>query len=258
MGAALARGVLAAGVCRPGDIVACDRLPEVAEKFAAETGTTAATDAREVAARSEAVVLCVKPDDVGSALAECDLDGKLLISIAAGVNTRALQQAAGPACRVVRVMPNTAVLVQKGASAYAAGEGTTPADTNAVEKIFGAVGEAFPVKEDLLDSVTGLSGSGPAYVYLFIEALSDGGVQMGLPRDLATKLAVQTVAGAGEMARATAQHPAVLREMVTSPGGTTIAGLAELERSGLRAGVMRAVRAATLRSKELGQTDAGK
>lgn len=259
MGAALARGALASGLCRAQDIVACDRAPGVAEKLSADTGIGVAADGREVASKSDIVLLCVKPDDAESALAEAasQLGGKLLVSIVAGVTAPALQRAAGRGCRVVRVMPNTAVLVQKGASAYAAGEGVTAEDAAAVEKIFGSVGQAYRVKEPLLDAVTGLSGSGPAYVYLFIEALSDGGVQMGLPRDLATKLAVQTVLGAGEMASATAEHPAVLREMVTSPGGTTIAGLAELERSGLRASIMRAVRAAALRSKELGQADGG-
>jgi pyrroline-5-carboxylate reductase len=167
-----------------------------------------------------------------------------------------LQQAAGPECRVVRVMPNTAALVQKGASAYATGAGVTDQDVVAVEEIFTSVGRAFRVKEPLLDAVTGLSGSGPAYVYLFIEALSDGGVQMGLPRDLATSLAVQTVAGAAGMVAETMMHPALLREMVTSPGGTTIAGLAELERGGVRAAVMDAVCAATLRARELGGGDA--
>jgi pyrroline-5-carboxylate reductase len=153
-------------------------------------------------------------------------------------------------------MPNTAALVQKGASAYATGDGVTDQDTAAVQEIFTSVGQAFHVKESLLDAVTGLSGSGPAYVYLFIEAMSDGGVRMGLPRDLATKLAVQTVAGAAGMVSETVMHPALLREMVTSPGGTTIAGLAELERAGLRSAVMDAVRAATLRARELGGGDA--
>jgi len=156
---------------------------------------------------------------------------------------------------VVRVMPNTAVLVQKGASAYATGQGVTDKDIAAVEQIFTSVGLAVHVKESLLDAVTGLSGSGPAYVYLFIEALSDGGVQNGLPRELATKLAVQTVAGAAEMVSQTMMHPAVLREMVTSPGGTTVAGLAELEKAGLRSAVMNAVRAATERSRELGGSE---
>ena len=258
MASALIQGVLAAKECEPSDVVVHDRLAEPAEVLGTESGIRVAKSNREVAAASEVVVLCVKPEDALSALSEAggDLEGKLLISIVAGVTIESLQDAAGPKCRVVRVMPNTAALVQKGASAYATGAGVTEKDVAAVEKIFTSVGRAFPVKEALLDAVTGLSGSGPAYVYLFIEALADGGVQMGLPRDLATKLAVQTVAGAAEMVSETMMHPALLREMVTSPGGTTIAGLAELERGGVRSAVMDAVRAATLRARELGGGDA--
>lgn len=259
MGSALMQGVLAAKICEPENVQIYDRVTEAAEVLAAESGIRAAAGNRELAAASDVVILCVKPEDALHALAEAgrELEGKLLVSIVAGVTIASLQAAAGVDARVVRVMPNTAVLVQKGASAYAIGVGVTDEDIAAVEKIFTSVGRAFAVEEQMLDAVTGLSGSGPGYVYLFIEALSDGGVQMGLPRELATKLAVQTVAGAAEMVAETMMHPAVLREMVASPGGTTIAGLAALERSGLRSGVMEAVRAATLRSRELGGEDAG-
>lgn len=258
MGSALLQGVLAAKLSEPGDLSVYDRLAENAEMLATESGIRVLQGNREVAAASKVVLLCVKPEDALSALEEAgrELSGKLLISIVAGITIESLQSAAGPKCRVVRVMPNTAVLVQKGASAYAAGEGVTSDDLAAVEQIFTSVGRAFAVKEGLLDAVTGLSGSGPAYVYLFIEALADGGVQMGLPRDLATQLAVQTVTGAAGMVSETMMHPALLREMVTSPGGTTIAGLAELERHGLRSAVMDAVRAAALRARELGREDA--
>jgi len=258
MASALIQGVLAAKVCEPAQVVVHDKLSEPAEVLGTESGIRVARDNHDVAAASEVILLCVKPEDALPALtaASADLSGKLLVSIVAGVTIDSLQQAAGPKCRVVRVMPNTAALVQKGASAYATGDGVTDQDTAAVQEIFTSVGQAFHVKESLLDAVTGLSGSGPAYVYLFIEAMSDGGVRMGLPRDLATKLAVQTVAGAAGMVSETVMHPALLREMVTSPGGTTIAGLAELERAGLRSAVMDAVRAATLRARELGGGDA--
>ncbi|MEX1044869.1 MAG: pyrroline-5-carboxylate reductase [Chthoniobacterales bacterium] len=258
MASALIQGVLAAKVCEPADVVVHDRVAEPAEVLGTESGIRVVRSNREVATASDVIVLCVKPEDALAAVTEAggDLDGKLLVSIVAGVTIESLREAAGPRCRVVRVMPNTAALVQKGASAYAAGAGVTEDDLAVVENIFTSVGRAFAVKEDLLDAVTGLSGSGPAYVYLFIEALADGGVQMGLPRDLATKLAVQTVAGAAEMVSETMMHPALLREMVTSPGGTTIAGLAELERGGVRFAVMDAVRAATLRARELGGGDA--
>jgi pyrroline-5-carboxylate reductase len=258
MGSALIQGVLEAKLCEASEVHVHDRVAEPAEVLGTESGIRVVRSNREVAAASEVTLLCVKPEDALAAVTEAgqDLQGKLLISIVAGITIGALQEAAGAKCRVVRVMPNTAVLVQKGASAYATGQSITAADTATVEQIFTSVGRAFAVKETMLDAVTGLSGSGPAYVYLFIEALADGGVQMGLPRDLATRLAVQTVAGAAEMVTATRMHPALLREMVTSPGGTTIAGLAELERAGLRSAVMEAVRAATGRARELGAGDA--
>lgn len=255
MASALIQGVLDAKVCRPEEIIVHDCLAKPAKILGNESGIRVASGNEEVAAASEAVILCVKPDASAAALTEAGhaLDGKLLVSILAGTRIASLQEAAGMRCRIVRVMPNTAVLVRKGASVYAAGKGVTAKDIRLVEKIFTAVGRVFRVGEPLLDAVTGLSGSGPAYVYLFIEALSDGGVQAGLPRDLATQLAVQTVAGAAEMVSQTMMHPAVLREMVTSPGGTTMAGLSELERAGLRAAVMSAVRAAAGRARELGE-----
>lgn len=258
MGSALVQGVLAAKLCEPERVHVYDRQSEPAEVLATESSVRVVAGNREVVASSDIIMLCVKPEDALHALAEAgrELEGKLLISIVAGITIDSLQEAAGPDCRVVRVMPNTAVLVQKGASAYATGTGVTDDDIAVVEQIFTSVGRAFEVKESALDAVTGLSGSGPAYVYLFIEALSDGGVLMGLPRDLATKLAVQTVAGAAEMVAETVMHPAMLREMVTSPGGTTIAGLAELERGGVRVAVMEAVRAAAERAAELGSEDA--
>lgn len=254
MGAALLQGVLAAGVCRAEDVVVHDREMAAAVRLAEASGVRVAEDNGGVAAASDVVLLCIKPAAVPSALAECaaDLAEKLVVSIAAGVTLSTLQSAAGASCRVVRVMPNTGVLVGQGAAAYATGAGVTPSDIEAVEKIFSATGSILPVEEGQLDAVTGLSGSGPAYIYLVIESLTDGGVRMGLPHDLAQRLAVQTVAGAAAMVAGTGQTPAALREMVTSPGGTTVAGLAVLERDGLREALMGAVQAATLRAKELG------
>jgi pyrroline-5-carboxylate reductase len=150
-------------------------------------------------------------------------------------------------------MPNTPALVNASASAFAAGKSAQPADSALVQKLLSSVGVAFSVPESLLDAVTGLSGSGPAYVYLFIEGLSDGGVAAGLPRDMATKLAAQTVLGAAKMVLETGQHPGALKDMVTSPGGTTIEGLHELEKGKMRGTVMSAVRAAAEKSKKLGQ-----
>src|SRR5205085_1198515 len=154
---------------------------------------------------------------------------------------------------VMRVMPNTPALVGASATGFALGKSATAADADRAKKLFSAVGVAFQVKESLLDAVTGLSGSGPAYVYLFIEALSDGGVAAGLPRDVATRLAAQTLLGSAKMVLETGQHPGALKDMVTSPGGTTIEGLHELEKGKLRATIMNAVRAATEKSRKLGQ-----
>ncbi len=179
--------------------------------------------------------------------------GHLLISIAAGVPIARLESALDAGARVIRVMPNTPALVGASATAYALGKSATPGDAALTDKIFSAVGLVFQLKESLLDAVTGLSGSGPAYVYLVIEALSDGGVAAGLPRDVATKLAAQTVFGSAKMVLETGQHPAALKDMVASPGGTTVEGLHELEKGRLRGVLISAVRAATEKSRKLGQ-----
>jgi pyrroline-5-carboxylate reductase len=176
-----------------------------------------------------------------------------VVSIAAGITLRQLAEGLGSHCRLVRVMPNTPCLVGASASAYCPGDKATAEDVAVVDCLLNAVGRAFRVPEHLLDAVTGLSGSGPAFVYLMIEALSDGGVRVGLPRDVATALAAQTVLGSAKMVLETNLHPGTLKDMVASPGGTTIAGLHALERGGVRGALMDAVEAATKRSQELGQ-----
>jgi pyrroline-5-carboxylate reductase len=253
MASALARGVAAAGVCAPAEIMVSDVASAAAEKLAQAVGAQVARSNSELAGAADALVLCVKPADALAALQEVRalLAGKLVISIVAGLSAAALEKAAGGA-RVVRVMPNTPALVGQGAAAYALGSTATEADAALVEKIFRAVGVIVRVQEPLLDAVTGLSGSGPAYVFTVIEALADGGVLMGLPRELALQLAAQTVAGAAALVRETGTHPAALRDQVASPGGTTIAALETLEKSGLRGALIAAVRAATERSRELG------
>jgi pyrroline-5-carboxylate reductase len=175
------------------------------------------------------------------------------MSIAAGVPIARLEGGLEQGARVIRVMPNAPALVGASATAYALGTSATAGDAALAHKIFSAVGLAFPLKETMLDAVTGLSGSGPAYVYLMMEALSDGGVAAGLPRDVATKLAAQTLLGSAKMALETGLHPAALKDMVASPGGTTIEGLHELEKGAVRGALISAVRAATEKSRKLGQ-----
>jgi pyrroline-5-carboxylate reductase len=177
---------------------------------------------------------------------------KLFVSILAGTPLKTLSAGLGT-LRVARVMPNTPCLVGSGAAGFACGTGCSADDEALVGKLLAAVGIAFPLAEPLLDAVTGLSGSGPAYAYVMIEALSDGGVRMGLPRNVATALAAQTLLGAAQMVLQTEEHPGVLKDRVASPGGTTIAGLAALEKHGLRAALMSAVEMATRRSQELWQ-----
>jgi pyrroline-5-carboxylate reductase len=253
MASALLEGILRAGIAPAGDVFLTDKIAKAAEELAGRTGANARGSNAEVVAAAGVLILCVKPGDVPGALKEAgDLTGKLLISIAAGVPLRRLREWATGSVRLIRVMPNTPALIGKGAAAYAPGEGVTEEDLGVADRIFGATGIVVWVKEELLDAVTGLSGSGPAFVYTVIEALADGGVLMGLTRDTALRLAAQTVLGSAAMVLETGMHPAQLRDQVASPGGTTIAGLEALEDAGLRAALIGAVRAATERSGELG------
>ena len=198
--------------------------------------------------------MAVKPQSLETALREIApvLGGKLVISIAAGISIGRLARLVPSDARIIRVMPNAPALVREGMSVLAFGPGVTEEDVRFARTLFDAVGRVLVVEERLMDVVTGLSGSGPAYVCLVIEAMADGGVKMGLPRAVAELLAVQTVLGSARMLLETGEHPARLKDRVTSPGGTTIAGLHQLERGGLRATLMAAVEAATKRSKELG------
>ncbi|MBW8863693.1 MAG: pyrroline-5-carboxylate reductase [Verrucomicrobia bacterium] len=256
MATALARGFLNAKLVKAGQLVAADPFEAARKQFAAETGAKTVGANLEAAKAANVLILATKPDQVAAALAEISsvfTKDHLVVSIAAGVTLAKLEAALTTGARVIRVMPNTPALVGAGASGYALGKNATPADGELAKKLLSAVGIAMQVKESLLDAVTGLSGSGPAYVYQFIEALSDGGVAAGLPRDVATRLAAQTVLGGAKMVLDTGIHPGALKDQVTSPGGTTIEGLHELEKGKLRATVMSAVRAATEKSKKLGQ-----
>lgn len=254
MATALAKGFVAAGSVLPDAIVACDVIPAAGQRFAELTGARVVPSNRDVLADSNVVFLAVKPQQMTDALTEMKdaiRDTHLLVSIAAGVTLDAITRVVGQKVRVIRVMPNTPCLVGCGASAFSRGTTATVDDAATVLRLLSNVGLALEVPEKLLDAVTGLSGGGPAYIYQVIEALSDGGVRMGLPRETATKLAAQTVLGAAQMVLTTGQHPGSLKDAVTSPAGTTIAGLHALERGGLRGILMDAVEAATQRAREL-------
>lgn len=228
------------------------RRAELSARFGAEVAEAA--DERLQAA--DIVIVAVKPQVMERALAPCRehlRDDVLIVSIAAGVTIAALETMLGGETRkIVRAMPNTPALVGEGATAIAAGRYADAAALERAEAIFKSVGGVVRVTEDLLDAVTGLSGSGPAYVFQFIEALADGGVMNGLPRAEALALAAQTVKGAAALLLNTGEHPGVLKDRVASPGGTTIAGIAALERGGFRGTVIEAVSEATRRAKELG------
>lgn len=255
MGQALARGLIAAGVYAPTEIAVADIDKERLAAFAEETGVQASGNV-ESASRSGVVIIAVKPPAVPAVIEEIAGyigPGQMVISIAAGVTVQQVGAKLKSGVPVIRAMPNTPCLVGAGAVALCRGKYADDTHVERTETIFGAVGKVIEVPEKLMDAVTGLSGSGPAYIYTAIEALSDAGVLAGLPRNQAGMLAAQTVFGAAKMVIETGKHPAELREAVTSPGGTTIAGLAALERAAFRAALLDAVEAATARSKELSQ-----
>ncbi len=250
MGSALVEGAIRSGALKADQVSGCDAHPESARAFAAATGARAADSIP--ALEADTYLLCTKPKDAESALAQLPAGDALLVSVAAGLSTAWLESRVPAGVRVIRCMPNTPALVGKGAAAFCKGKAATAADAEAARLLLGSVGLAVELPESLMDAVTGLSGSGPAFVYLMIEALADGGVRAGLPRAEAQTLAAQTVLGAAAMVLETGLHPGVLKDMVASPGGTTIAGLAELERHGARSAFIEAVHSAARRSAELG------
>ncbi|HVJ84752.1 MAG TPA: pyrroline-5-carboxylate reductase [Caulifigura sp.] len=255
MATAIAQGLVNARYVGANQITGSDPSAAMREAFTKATGTPVVADNLTVLKQSDVVVLAVKPQHMGPLLKEIasGIEAKhLIVSVAAGVSLATLSGTLGSSVRLIRVMPNTPCLVGAGATAFARGAKATADDASLVTELFSTIGIALEVPESLLDAVTGLSGSGPAYVFQIIEALSDGGVRCGLPRAAATQLAAQTVLGAAKMVLETGEHPGALKDAVASPGGTTIAGLHELERGGLRGTLMNAVEAATKRSQELG------
>lgn len=255
MATALAKGFLNAEIAVAADVVASDISPAARESFTAGTGCATLESNAAVAQCCAVVILAVKPQVLPGVLDELRrvaTPDHLVISIAAGISLGVLETTLGRDRRLVRVMPNTGCLVGASATAFAVGGACTEADADYVDRLFRSVGVVFRLPESLLDAVTGLSGSGPAYVFQIIEALSDGGVRAGLPRAVASALAAQTVLGAAKMVLETGRHPAELKDMVASPGGTTIAGLAVLERAAVRGAIIDAVAAATDRARSLG------
>jgi len=257
MATALGRGFVGSGLIPPERLLASDPDEVARRRFAEATGAKTTDENVRVVKDSDVIFLAVKPQQMAAVTAE--LAGeispeKLVISIAAGVRLGSLAAALGADVRLVRVMPNTPCLIGRGACGFCLDRRATEQDAELVEQLLAAVGIAYQVDEKLMDAVTGLSGSGPAFVYTVVEALSDAGVRMGLPRNVATALAAQTVRGAAEMVITTGEHTGVLRDRVTSPGGTTIAGIQALETAGVRAALIAAVEAATRRSAELGET----
>jgi pyrroline-5-carboxylate reductase len=254
MGGALATGLVKSGCIAPGAVLISDVDTSRLERLETSLGIRTFGHNTQLVSEADVVVLAVKPDMVAPVLAEVGPffhAGKTLISIAAGMPLRVLEERIGVSVPVVRVMPNTPCLVGAGASVYSLGTHAGPRDAARTQAVFSSVGLVLEAGESLLDAVTGLSGSGPAYVYMVIEALADGGVRMGLPRETAVTLAAQTVLGGAKMVLESGEHPATLRDRVTTPGGTTAAGLFTLEDRGLRAALCEAVKAAAVRAREL-------
>ncbi len=256
MAEALIKGLLRAGIARPDSIIATGRRAEKIEELQLTYGVRTTMDNVAAAREADVVVLSVKPQALDKVLVQVApvVDPrKLVISVAAGVPIAAMERRLGAGARIIRTMPNTPSLVGAGACALSRGEHASDEDLAVATRIFQAVGITTVVDENLLDAVTGLSGSGPAYIFLVIEALSDAGVKVGLPRYTAQKLAAQTVLGSAQLLIETGTHPGQLKDQVTSPGGTAIAGLHTLEAGGLRTTLINAVEAATRRAKELGE-----
>ncbi len=257
MGTALIDGLILSGAAQAENIICSDaserQLASIAEKYSVKT----TTDNIEVVTAADIVIYAIKPQIMATVLKETadHLDmSKLIISIAAGVPLAAIESLLDKDLRLIRVMPNVAVAVREGATAIAAGGHATDEDIQLATAIFDSVGKTIFLKENyLMDAITGLSGSGPAYIFMIVDALADAGVKMGLSRKDAQVLSSQTILGAAKLLLETRSHPGELKDSVTSPGGTAIAGLHTLEKGGLRTTLINAVEAATNRSKELGE-----
>jgi pyrroline-5-carboxylate reductase len=254
MASALVRGLVKGGYS-PELLLVTDLAQEKLEELSQELGVKPVENALAIAQQADVVVLAVKPGAVVPLLKSIPSahHGALWLSVAAGVSCAAIEEVLSPDARVVRAMPNTPALVGEGATGLCSGSKATREDLALAETLLGAVGITEVVYESMMDAVTGVSGSAPAYVMLMIEAMADGAVRVGLPRDTALRLAAQTVRGAATMLLETGKHPGALKDMVTSPGGTTIAAVAALEENGFRHALISAVTAAALKSKALSE-----
>ncbi|MBC8550580.1 MAG: pyrroline-5-carboxylate reductase [Candidatus Brocadiales bacterium] len=256
MGEALMKGLLKAKLSSADNIIISDVDKNRCQALEKETGIKTTQENKEVIANSDIIILAIKPNVMGTILEELKSDitsEHLVVSIAAGIPLNFMESSLNDGCRAIRVMPNTPCLVGETAAGYALGKNATLDDGELVGRILNAVGKSFLMEEKYLDAVTGLSGSGPAFIYMVIDALADGGVKMGLPRDVSTKLAAQTTFGAAKMVLEAGMHIGELKDSVTSPGGTTIEGLHALEKGGLTNALINAVEVATKKSKRLGK-----
>lgn len=254
MGRAILEGLLGQSAARPENVTVRTKRASRSAELQEKLGVKGAESAADAARGADIVVLAVKPQIFPQILDELQgvNEGALYVSVAAGISTQTIESVVGPV-RVVRAMPNTPALIGEGATALSAGSFAGPEDLELAKAIFDRVGISVIVEEEHLDAVTGLSGSGPAYMMLIIEAFADAGVKVGLHREIAQALAVQTIRGSARLQQVTGAHPGQLKDQVTSPGGTAIAGLHTLEQGGLRTTIINAVEEATRRARELGR-----
>jgi len=255
MGGALLSGLIESGKLAPGDIVVSEPRAERSNELKRDFGVNIARDNRAAVAESSVILLAVKPQQIDAILAEIEEsldDKKILVSIAAGIDTDYIYKKTKKKNPVLRVMPNSPALIGKGMAVVSPGRYASKASEKIVQELFSCVGEVVVLDEKYQNQSTAINGSGPAYLYLFVESLIDAAVKVGLPRDVAAKLVIETVVGAALMLKETGKHPALLRDMVTSPGGTTMAALKAFEEGGLRGAVFNAVEEAVKRADELG------
>ncbi len=255
MGSAMVRGMLRANVVSPARITLSNHKKAKLKTLKKELGIRVTDDNAQAVQKADVVILAIKPQILPGVLSEIKdqaCNGALFLSVAAGIPTSLIENLLGGKTRVIRAMPNIAAAVGEAATALCPGKFARKKDMRLARQLFETCGTVQEIKEELMDAVTGLSGTGPMYVFIIIEALSDAGVRMGLAREDATRLATQSVLGAARMVQETGQHPIYLKDLVTSPGGTAINALYSMEKTGLRAVLMEAVETATVRSRELG------